>query len=232
MHFRNFLLRALPDDDAAHLTPQLKEVSLSRGQPLYEPGDTVSTLYFPSSACISIVSVMRDGRLVETTTIGRESAPALLDAVTDQPATSRIFVQVSGAALTLSSKAYRARLAVSPLLVELTLRHARGLSQQAELGVGCNLAHHAEGRLARWLLMTQDRIGTDVLPLTQDYLAVMTGVQRTTVSLMAAALKKAGVISYSRGHLTIVDRDALMARACECYAISEQQFEELRGVEA
>ena len=232
MHFRNFLLRALPDDDATHLTPQLKEVSLSRGQPLYEPGDTVDTLYFPSSACISVVSVMRDGRLVETTSIGRESAPALLDAVTNRPATSRIFVQVGGAALTLSSKAFRVRLAVSPDLVDLTIRHARGQAQQAELGVGCNLAHHAEGRMARWLLMTQDRMGTNLLPLTQDYLAVMTGVQRTTVSLLAASLKGAGIISYSRGHLTILDREALINRACECYAVSEQQFEELRGVEA
>ncbi len=228
MYFRNFLLRALPADDAAHLTPHLREISLTRGQPLYDPGDAVDTLYFASSACISVVSVMRDGRLVETTTVGRESAPGLLDAVTDQPATSRIFVQVAGAALALPSAVFRKRLAESPGLVNLTLRHARGLAQQAELGVGCNLAHAADGRLARWLLMTQDRIGSDVLPLTQDYLAVMTGVQRTTVSLMAAALKKVKIIDYSRGLLTILDRPGLIARSCECYAVSERQFEELR----
>jgi CRP-like cAMP-binding protein len=229
MYFRNFLLRALSADDAAYLTPHLREVSLSRGQPLYEPGETVETLYFSSSACFSVVSVMRDGRIVETTTIGRESAPGLLDAVTDLPTPSRIFVQVAGAALALPSAMYRKRVAVSQALVSLTLRHARGLAQQAELGVGCNLAHTADGRLARWLLMTQDRTGSDLLPLTQDYLAVMTGVQRTTVSLMAAALKKAKIIDYSRGQLTILDRPGLIAQACECYAISERQFEELRG---
>jgi CRP-like cAMP-binding protein len=228
MYFRNFLLRALHADDATDLTPHLREVSLSRGQPLYEPGEAVETLYFPSSACVSVVSVMQDGRVVETTTIGRESAPGLLDAVTDRPTSSRIFVQVAGAALALPSMAFRKRLAESQQLVSLTLRHARGLAQQAELGVGCNLAHGADGRLARWLLMTQDRIGNDTLPLTQDYLAVMTGVQRTTVSLMAAALKKANIIDYSRGQLTILDRPGLIAEACECYAVSERQFDELR----
>jgi len=228
MYFRNFLLRALPAEDTPYLTPHLREVSLSRAQPLYEPGDLVDTLYFASSACISVVSVMQDGRIVETTTVGRESAPGLLDAVTDLPATSRIFVQVAGGALALPSAVYRKRLAESPGLVNLTLRHARALSQQAELGVGCNLAHSADGRLARWLLMTQDRIGSDLLPLTQDYLAVMTGVQRTTVSLMAAALKRAKIIAYSRGQLTILDRPGLIERACECYALSERQFEDLR----
>ena len=228
MYFRNFLLRALPEEDTAYLTPHLREVSLSRGQALYEPGDTVETLYFASSACISVVSVMRDGRIVETTTVGRESAPGLLDAVTGLPATSRIFVQVAGAALALPSAVFRRRLGESPGLVNLTFRHARALSQQAELGVGCNLAHSADGRLARWLLMTQDRIGSDLLPLTQDYLAVMTGVQRTTVSLMAAALKRAKIVAYSRGQLTILDRPALVERACDCYVLSERQFEGLR----
>jgi CRP-like cAMP-binding protein len=228
MYFRNFLLRALHPDDAADLIPHLREVSLSRGQPLYEPGEAVNTLYFSSSACTSVVSVMRDGRIVETTTVGCESAAGLLDAVTDLPTSSRIFVQVAGAALALPSEVFRKRLAESPALVSLTLRHARGLAQQAELGVGCNLAHTADGRLARWLLMTQDRIGSNLLPLTQDYLAVMTGVQRTTISLMAAALKKARVIDYSRGQLTIIDRPGLIAQACECYAVSERQFEELR----
>jgi CRP-like cAMP-binding protein len=137
-------------------------------------------------------------------------------------------VQVAGAALALPSAVFRKRLAESQELVSLTLRHARGLAQQAELGVGCNLAHTADGRLARWLLMTQDRIGSDLLPLTQDYLAVMTGVQRTTVSLMAAALKKAKLIDYSRGQLTILNRPGLIAQSCECYAVSERQFEELR----
>ncbi|HEX4711915.1 Crp/Fnr family transcriptional regulator [Phenylobacterium sp.] len=228
MYYRNFLLRALAADDNACLAPHLREVSLSRAQPLYEPGDGVDTLFFASNACISVVSVMHDGRIVETTTVGRESAPGLLDAVTDLPATSRMFVQVAGGALALPSAVYRKRLAESPGLVSLTLRHARALSQQAELGVSCNLAHSADGRLARWLLMTQDRVGSNLLPLTQDYLAVMTGVQRTTVSLMAAALKKAKIIAYSRGQLTILDRPGLIERACECYTLSEQQFENLR----
>ena len=229
MYFRNFLLRALQAEDAAQLTPLLREVNLGQGQPLFEPGDAIETLYFPSSACISVVTVMRDGRQVETATVGRESAAALLDSVTGQTTTSRIFVQVGGSALTLPAHAYRKRMAASLPLVDLTLRHARASARQAELGVGCNLAHPADGRLARWLLMTQDRVGNRVLPLTQDYLSVMTGVQRTTVSLMANALKGAGIIDYSRGQLTILDRERLIARACECYPLSERHFEDLRG---
>jgi len=231
MYFRNFLLRALPSEDAAALTPLLREVTLRQGQGLYEPGDPVESLYFPSSACISVVTVMRDGRQVETASVGRESAAVLLDAVTGQPATSQVFVQVGGSAAVLPAQAFRERLAVSASLVSLTLRHALATSKQAELGVGCNLAHQAEGRMSRWVLMTQDRVGSEVLPLTQDYLAVMTGVQRSTISLIASALKAAGIIDYSRGILTVLDREALMGRACECYPVSERQFEGLRGAE-
>jgi CRP-like cAMP-binding protein len=160
--------------------------------------------------------------------VGRESAVALINVMTDQPSPIRAFAQIGGSAMRVSAAAYRARLLASPKLMALSLNHVRATALQAEQGVACNITHGVHGRLARWLLMTQDRVGADSFPLTQEYMAVMTGVQRSTVSTMAGALKKAGVIDYSRGNLRIRDRAALLKHACECYSIVGEQFEELR----
>ena len=208
--------------------PQLREVSLSRGQSLFEPGDNADLIYFPSSACISVVEVMQDGKVFETATIGRESAAGLLDAMARTAAVTRTFVQIAGSATTLPSAALRARLTESPSLSQLCFRHLRATTRQAEVAVACNLAHDAHARLARWLLMTEDRTGSATFPLTQDYMAVMTGVQRTTVSVMAASLKKAGFIDYRRGNMVIVDQEGLKAQACECYGLMEAEFAALR----
>jgi len=128
----------------------------------------------------------------------------------------------------MPTSAFRARLRESPDLLMLAHRHVRATSMQAEQGVACNASHGVHGRLARWLLMTQDRVGSTSFPLTQEYMAIMTGVQRTTVSTMAAKLKKDGVLTYSRGRMTILRRESLLAQACECYAVIGQHFEELR----
>ena len=123
----------------------------------------------------------------------------------------------------------RSQMLKSPTLAQLTLLHVRANSVQAEQGVACNAAHDVTARLSRWLLMTHDRVGANTFPLTQDYMAVMTGVQRSTVSLAASSLKKRGVIDYSRGVVTILDRVGLARQACECYGIIGSQFEALRA---
>ena len=225
----NFFLTALKPDDLAALSPGMSELSISPAQVLYEVGDPVDVLYFPNSACISVVVVMSDGKSVETATVGRESVISLIDAMADRPSRVRAFAQIGGSAMRISAASYRARLAVSPSLMWLSLLHVRATALQAEQGVACNASHGVHGRLARWLLMTQDRVGADSFPLTQEYMAVMTGVQRSTVSTMAADLKRAGVIDYSRGNIRIRDRAALLKHACECYAIVGGQFEELRS---
>jgi CRP-like cAMP-binding protein len=226
----NFLLSSLSPSDIAALMPALAETSLTNGQVLFEPGDAVHSVYFPGSACLSVVTIMEDGRAVETATVGRESAVGLLDVLTDEPSHSRVFAQVAGSATRLPAPAFGALIANSPTFLKLVLRHARANVVQAEQGVACNIAHEVHGRLARWLLMTQDRVGAATFPLTQEYMSVMTGVQRSTVSVMAGALKKAGVISYSRGFVTILKRDALIAHACECYGVVGRQFEALRNI--
>jgi CRP-like cAMP-binding protein len=228
MEFRNFLLAALAPEDVKALTPHFREVSLARTQVLYEPGGAAELIYFPSSACISVVEVLEDGRAVETATIGRESATALLDAILETPVSTRMFVQIAGGAVTLGAAAYRARLAESPSLLQLSHLHLHAVLRQAEISVACNISHPADARLVRWLLMTEDRTGSASFPLTQEYMAVMTGVQRTTVSAMAASMKKAGLIDYRRGNITVLDQPGMRARACECYALMEDQFKSLR----
>lgn len=230
MQLLNFFLTALSAADVDALSGSLVETSFSAAQVLYEPHDPVDVIYFPGSACISIVTVLEDGKAVETSTVGRESAVALVDAISGESARSRIFAQIGGSAMRMSASAYRNRLQESPKLMRLTLLHIRATALQAEQGVACNASHGVHQRLARWLLMTQDRVGSDAFPLTQEYMAVMTGVQRSTVSLMAATLKREGVIDYSRGLMRIVDRPALEAHACECYSVIGQQFDDLRQV--
>jgi CRP-like cAMP-binding protein len=226
----NFLLSALKPEDLAALSPGLTEVVLEKNQVVFEPGEIPDTIYFPSGACLSIVTILADGRTVESASVGRESAVGLLEGVALQPATSRAFAQVPGSAMRLSAALYRARMAESQALTHLTLLHARANTVQAEQGLACNTAHDVPARLARWLLMTQDRVGSKSFPLTQDYMAIMTGVQRSTVSLAASALKQRNLIDYSRGQVTILDRPALLRQACECYGIIDAQFESLRAL--
>jgi CRP-like cAMP-binding protein len=228
VQFRNFLLAALPAADLAALSTSLIEVNLTRAEVLFEPEQTVDTIYFPGSACISVIAVMNDGTMVESATVGRESAVGLLDGVTGKPAQMRSFAQIAGSALKLPAAKYRARMLESPPLLALTLEHVRATSLQAEQGVACNVAHGVHSRLARWLLMTQDRTGSTSFALTQEYMAVMTGVQRSTVSMVAASYKKAGIINYSRGDVTVLDRAALERKACECYAVVGDAFDRLR----
>lgn len=204
------------------------EVALARGDSVFEVGDAPDHIYFPSSAVLSVVTVMSDGRCVETATIGYESGVGLLDAAAGDIMRSRIFAQVAGSALRLPSAVLRNRLRESPRLMRLLLRHVRANALQAELGAACNILHAIDARLAKWLLMTADRTGSSSFMLTQDYMAVMTGTQRSTISTTASVLKRDGLVAYTRGQVTILDRAGLTRRACECYGEAREQFDALR----
>jgi CRP-like cAMP-binding protein len=225
--FRNFLLSALNDDDRQALMPDLVEVSLAQAQVLFEVGDQAESVYFPSSAVVSVVTVMDDGRSVESHTIGRESGVGLVNAAGKVPVQSRIFAQVGGSALKLSAAALRRQLAVSPILTAHLMRHVHATLLQAQQFTACNVLHSADQRLARWLLMTADRTGSASFPLTQEYMAVMTGVQRTTVSTLANGFKERGLIRYSRGNIEILDEPGLQRASCECALVVRKQFEDL-----
>lgn len=229
MNFRNSFLSALSPEDISAFGPHLVEVSLSRGEALFEVGDAPDLVYFPGNAVTSVVTVMKDGRCVETSTIGCESGVGLLDAMINEKVHSRTFTQIAGSAFRLPSVILRRRVEESPNVLKLLLQHIRANSYQAELSAACNVLHTIDQRLAKWLLMTADRTGNANFMLTQDYMAVMAGTQRSTISTAAAALKRVGIVRYARGQVSILDRPGLTRRACECYNEARDQFDDLRG---
>jgi CRP-like cAMP-binding protein len=224
----NRLLAALPAAELERLRAGLDRVPLDVGQVLYEPDAPISHVYFIDEGAVSVVSSLAEGT-VEVGTIGREGlvgVPVLLRA---ESAPTRTFVQVAGAAHRMTVDRFRAAVAESPRLEHLSFRYAQAYFDQVAQTAACNRLHSLEERCARWLLMTHDRLGTDVLPLTQQFLSYMLGVHRPAVTLAAGALQKAGLIRYSRGKVRVVDRAGLEAAACTCYDITRRSIERLLG---
>lgn len=220
--FRNTVLSALAPSDAVSLIPHLKEVTLGVGQVLCESGDLPTAVFFPSGSVVSVVTLLADGRSFETASIGFEGITGLLPALTGLPSANRSFAQIGGGALQLSATTLRTLADASATLRRLILRSVQITASQAEQTVACNACHHVSARLARWLLLTQDRVDSAMIPLTQEYLGVMVGALRSSVSIAAGAFKQAGLIDYNRGRLEILDRAGLERRACECYAFDRK----------
>ena len=224
----NRLLGALSGGDYAMLAPHLEPVDLQRGQVLFEPGDDVVTTYFPGRRTVaSLLIVTRDGREVEAATIGREGAVGGIVSEGHKPAFGRAVVQVAGPALCISTSHLEAAKTGSPRFGDLFSRYADALLAQMMQSVACNALHTVEARCCRWLLATHDRAGEEIIHLTQESLAEMLGVQRTTVSAVTAALQARGLIRTRRGRVEIIDRKGLERAACECYAAIEHHFHTL-----
>lgn len=226
MAWSNHFLDSLEPGDLASLRPHLSEVTLKRNDLLDEAGQTITDVYLPIDCILSIVTVMQDGAQVESRTIGCESGYGLLHALGSPISYERMIVQVSGRAWRLPLERLRAAAEASPQLTRCIVHHAQATIIQAAQSTACNSLHSAEQRLARWLLLTQDRLSSDLLPLTQEHLSIMLGVQRTTVTAIASELQARGLISYVRGKITVEDRPALERTSCECYGAIQ------RGVEA
>ena len=221
----NRLLAALSARDYAVLAPHLDAVQLSRGQVLFEPGDDVVTTYFPGRRTVaSLLIVTRDGREVEAATIGREGAVGGIVSEGHKPAYGRAVVQVAGPALCISTSHLEAAKTGSPRFGDLFSRYADALLAQMMQSVACNALHTVEARCCRWLLATHDRAGEEIIHLTQESLAEMLGVQRTTVSAVTAGLQARGLIRTHRGRVEIIDRPGLERAACECYRAVESHF--------
>ena len=223
-HYRNQILAALPAAELELLVPQLERVPLARRMVAYDPLRPISCVYFVESGVISIVSIMRDRSAIETATIGCEGIIGLpvylgVDAVPEQA-----FVQVPGEALRIPSQQFRTLAPRMPVLQQKLDRYAVCVFTLAAQCSGCNRAHTMEQRCARWLLMVHDRMPGDEFELTQDFLSQMLGVRRATVSETASELQEAGLISYSRGRIVIVDRPGLERVVCECYGIIRSTF--------
>jgi len=214
---RNHVLGSIPSKDLAALRPHFKLVELESGAVLHEPDRRVETVYFPNTAVLSVVMVMEDGRTVETDTVGFESAVGLIAALGGSVSVDRTFTQIPGTVIALPAARLRAQADESAALRTVLMRHAQANLAQAHQSVACNALHGVEQRLCRWLLASHDRTARDVVELTQQYLATMVGVQRTTVTQALRDLTTAGLISQGRAQIRILNRRGLEARACECY---------------
>jgi len=224
---QNLLLAALPADDMGLLAPHLVQVDLDRGKLLYDPGDRIDTVYFPSDGVISLMTLMENGAAIESATIGPEGALGLMAAVAPRQALSRAIVQTPLKAARLSAERMHEAWERSPRIRDMVDRHGEALFGHAIQSVACNALHSVEARFCRWLLACRDRIDTDTVSLTQEFLADMLGVQRTTVTAVAGALQARGMIRYRRGVVDILDRPSLEAIACECYGAVKRNYERL-----
>jgi len=215
----NRLLSALSTKAFGALKSNLKRVSLKQGYVLQEPGDKINYLYFPHVGMISLLAVMKNGKAIETATVGREGAVGIMSAMSRQCAFCRVVVQTPVEASRIATAHFQKALASSVEIRNTAVRYVETLMAQVQQTAACNALHEIDARLCRWLLQTHDRTDGDIIPLTQEFLSEMLGVTRTTVTLVARQLQKAGAISYRRGKIEIINRRALERRACECYEV-------------
>ena len=219
---QNQLLAALPAAELNALRPYLKQVALEHGSLLKDSGERIQYVYFPLSGMVSLLSVMSDGKAVKTAVIGCEGALGVQSGFGVANAYSRAIVEVQGAAFRIPAPQIHRLARESEKLRDLLVRYRELCFAQMQQSVACNALHGAEERLARWLLHSSDILGDDVLPLTQEFLAQVLGVRRTTVTSLAQRLLQSGVIDYRRGRIEIRSRDQLKGYACECYNVLQR----------
>lgn len=220
----NVILEALPREEQARLSVDLDLVTLNRAETLRAPGETVTHVYFPISGVLSLVTEMASGEGVEVANVGREGIIGLEVMFGVGKASTRSIVQVPGEALAMRTHSFLKYLGQCPELQNLVCRYAGALFALVAQSAGCNRIHPVGERLARWLLMTQDRAGTAELPLTQEVLSQMLGVRRPSVTVAAGMLQDEGLITFRRGRITVLDRPGLEGVACECYAAVQPHF--------
>jgi CRP-like cAMP-binding protein len=225
----NRLLSLLSHDDYERLRPHLSQVVLEYRKSLYESERPIEHVYFPIDGVASLVITTAEGANTEVGTIGNEGMVGLPVCLGDNDAPSSVYVQVPGSALMMDAAIFRGELDRSPSMKSAMLRYAHAFFNQVAQSAACAHLHRVEQRCCRWLLMTRDRMPSDEFLLTQEFLGMMLGVRRTTVTEVMGHLQKAGLIRYRRGHVTILNPQGLRQRACECYEISKLEFDRLLG---
>jgi CRP-like cAMP-binding protein len=226
---QNLLLRDLPPIVLDKLKPRLRAHNFTPGQVLFAAGDRISNLYFPRAGAVSLVCELSGGQMIETAMIGHDSVVGGGGALDDQNAMYKAIVQIGGAGFALDIGTARHVARESEDFRRVILRHEQLLLAQAQQSAACNASHTLSERLARWLLHTRDVLGGDSFVLTQEFMAEMLGVRRTSVSIVAHTLQMAGLINYRRGHIKIERPEALQKAACECYGTIRMRYDALRG---
>ena len=223
----NLILLSISDSDYSSLRPHLEYVSLPNHLVLHEGGGKVEFAYFPNRGLISLAVVMKDGETAEAGIVGNEGFTGTPAAVGLSRSPLQSVVQITGDGFRVEVAALQTVLASTPHLQLMLSRYAVVQGMQVAQTAACNRLHDIKQRLARWLLMTQDRVDSESLPITHDFLATMLGTDRPSVSMAAGVLQKKKLIKYTRGVVSIVNRKKLEGSACECYGITQQYNGEL-----
>jgi CRP-like cAMP-binding protein len=215
----NRLLLSLPPRDLKQLAPKLEFIRCERHQILLDLDASIDHVFFPNSGVISIVAVYADGNVIEMATIGREGCTGVQAFFGAKRSSARLLVQIPGSAVKMSWAAFNRAMRSTPSFRRLMLAHVQAFLEQVLVSAACNGRHSLKERLARWMLMMRDRSDADVLPITQDLLAELLGVQRPSLTHVVAELEEAGLILRGRRQITILDRQGLIKASCECYQL-------------
>ena len=224
---KNQLLAALPDAEWQRWLPQLEWVEMPLGQVVYESGSTLSHVYFPTTAIVSLLYVMENGASAEIAVVGNEGLVGVSLFMGGESTPSRAVVQSAGHSIRLPAHAIKGEFDRSHPVMHLLLRYTQALITQMSQTAVCNRHHTLDQQLCRWLLLSLDRLPGKELAMTQELIANMLGVRREGVAEAAHKLQQAGLIRYARGHITVLDRDALERRTCECYAVVKREYDRL-----
>jgi CRP-like cAMP-binding protein len=226
---KNLLLSQLSDDDFSRLEPCFKITPFKQHTLLFEAERVIEHVYFPTTAIVSLVVALETGEMVEAAMVGSDGVVGASAALDGRISLSRGVIQLAGDIAVCSIEGLKSAALKSPKLLSLLIRHEQTVYAQAQQSAACFSAHHVHARLCRWLLRARDLAGTDTLIFTQEYLAEMLGVQRTSVTIVAHTLQAAGLIKYSRGKIQILDAEALHDGACECYGTVKRHYASLLG---
>jgi CRP-like cAMP-binding protein len=224
---QNHILDALPQPERDRLFPHLKLVALPLGEVLYESGDTLRHIYFPTDSIISLLYVLEDGASAEIAVVGNEGAIGVALFMGGETTTNRAIVQSAGSAYQLTGARLKEEFGRHGEMLHILLRYTQALITQMAQTAVCNRHHSVDQQLCRWLLLSLDRLSSAKLTMTQELIANMLGVRREGVTEAAGKLQKLGVITYQRGHITVLDRPRLEQLCCECYAVVKKETDRL-----
>jgi CRP-like cAMP-binding protein len=225
---KNNLLALLQPQDLARLAPHLSVVKLDQGQVLAAPHQSIKHVYFPHSGIVSYVVSLSDGQMIETAMVGRDGVVGAIQALDEKVSPNRIMVQMPGEASVIDVDKMREAVAASVSLRVMLAKHEQFFIAQIQQSTGCNARHSVEARMCRWFLRMHDLVGRE-LPLTQEFLAEMMGVRRTSVSMVASGLQDQGLIRYRRGLVRLTNLDELREAACECHEAVNTHYAKIFG---
>lgn len=223
------ILSNLPQDDYDRLVPSLQPVSLLSGEVIYEPSGPLHHVYFPTTCVISLLYTMENGTDAEMGLVGNDGVVGVALFLGGSTTPNRAVVQIAGQALRINANVLRQEFSRFGALHDGLLRYTQVLITQISQTAVCNRLHSVEQRLCRWLLLSHDRVTSDEIAMTQEFIATMLGGRRESVTIAAGRLQAAGLIHYVRGHIVIVDRPGLEAKVCECYRIARAESDRILG---